>query len=182
MGGIHSQCMCLTLWDPWTVAHQAPLPMEFSRQEYWSGLPFPTLGYLPNPGIEPASPALAGRFFTTVPTGKPSQYIHSTNSHHVNFKYTILCFSWGFSGGSVGGKKNPPANAGDAGDLGSISGSGTSPGKGNGNPLQDSCPKNPMDRGSWWATVHGVTKSKTQLSMHNNTCVCQLYLNKLKYK
>ena len=57
----------------WTVAHQAPLSMGFSRQEYWSGLPFPTPGDLPNLGIKPASlasPALAGRFFTTVPPGK----------------------------------------------------------------------------------------------------------------
>ena len=43
---------------PWTVAHQAPLPMGFSRQEYWSGLPFPSPGDLPDPGIEPRSPAL----------------------------------------------------------------------------------------------------------------------------
>ena len=43
---------------PWTVAYQAPQSMEFSRQEYWSGLPFPTPGDLPNPGIEPGSPAL----------------------------------------------------------------------------------------------------------------------------
>ena len=43
---------------PWTVAHQAPLPMEFSRQEYWSGLPFPSPGDIPNPGIKPLSPAL----------------------------------------------------------------------------------------------------------------------------
>ena len=52
---------------PWTVAHQAPLSMGFSRQEYWSGLPFPPPGDLPKPGIEPAplmSSALAGRFFT----------------------------------------------------------------------------------------------------------------------
>ena len=49
---------------PWTVAHQAPLVHGFSRQEYWSGLPFPSPEYLPNPGIEPRSPALAGRFFT----------------------------------------------------------------------------------------------------------------------
>ena len=55
---------------PWTVAHQAPLTMEFSRQEYWSGLPFPTPGDLPNPGINPESPALAGGFFTAVPPGK----------------------------------------------------------------------------------------------------------------
>ena len=53
---------------PWTAAHQEPLSMEFSRQEYWSGLPFPPLGDLPNPGIQsasPMSPALAGRFLTS---------------------------------------------------------------------------------------------------------------------
>ena len=54
--------------------HQAPLSMEFSRQEYWSGFPFPSPGDLPNPGIKPVSPAsptLAGEFFTTEPPGKP---------------------------------------------------------------------------------------------------------------
>ena len=49
---------CLTLATPWTVACQAPLSMGFSRQEYWSGLPFPSLGDLPNPRIEPGSPSL----------------------------------------------------------------------------------------------------------------------------
>ena len=57
---------------PWTVARQAPLPMGFPRQEYWSGLPFPTPGDLPYPGIEHRSPVLAGRFFTTEPPGRPS--------------------------------------------------------------------------------------------------------------
>ena len=56
-----------SLPTPWTVAHQAPLSMGFLRQEYWSGLPFPSSGDLPNPGIEPISPALAGTFFTTEP-------------------------------------------------------------------------------------------------------------------
>ena len=60
--------------------------------------------------------------------------------------------------------KNPPANAGDTGDLGSIPGSGRSPGEGNGNPLQSSCLGNPMDRGTWWAIVHGGHKSQTRLS------------------
>ena len=60
----------LTLVTPWTVACQDPLFMEFSRQECWSGLPFPPSGHLPDPGIEPASPALAGGFFTTEPPGK----------------------------------------------------------------------------------------------------------------
>ena len=50
---------------PWTVAHLASLSMGFPRQQYWSRLPFPPPGVLPNPGIEPVSPALVGRFFTT---------------------------------------------------------------------------------------------------------------------
>ena len=57
---------------PWTVAHQAPLSMEFSRQEYWNGLPFPTPGNLPDSGIEPESATLAGGFFSTEPPGNPS--------------------------------------------------------------------------------------------------------------
>ena len=61
----------------WTIACQAPLSMGFSWQEFWSGLPFPPPGDLPNPGIEPASPAspvLAWGFFTTEPPGKPVVY------------------------------------------------------------------------------------------------------------
>ena len=60
--------------------------------------------------------------------------------------------------------KNPPANAGDAGDMGLIPGLGRSPGEGNGNPLQYSCLENPMERGAWRATVHGIRDSWTQLS------------------
>ena len=56
---------------PGTVARQAPLSMGFPRQEYWSGLPFPSPGDLPDPGNESESPALVGRFFTTEPPGKP---------------------------------------------------------------------------------------------------------------
>ena len=62
--------------------------------------------------------------------------------------------------------KNPPANSGDARDAGLIPASGRSPGGGNGNPLQYSCLENPMDRGAWRATVHGITKSRTRLSTH----------------
>ena len=65
--------------------------------------------------------------------------------------------------------KNPPANAGDARDMGSICGSGRAPGEGNGNPLQYSCLENHMDRGAWQATVQGVTKSWTQVNMHAHT-------------
>ena len=60
--------------------------------------------------------------------------------------------------------KNLPANSGDRRDTGSIPGLGRSPGGGNGNPLQYSCLENPMDRGGWWATFHGVAKSRIRLS------------------
>ena len=70
--------LCHALWAPWTVACQVPLSMGFSRQEYWSSLPFPTPRDLPYLGIEPeslASPPLADGFFTTEPLGKP-KYMH----------------------------------------------------------------------------------------------------------
>ena len=81
-------CVHLFL-TPWTVALQAPLSMEFSRQEYWSGLPFLIPEDPPDPGSEPASlasPALAGGLFTTAPPGKP-QHIHTMCIKWVN---TIL--------------------------------------------------------------------------------------------
>ena len=56
---------------PWTIAHQAPLSMEFPRQEYWSGLPFPSPGDLPNPGIKPVSPELQADSLPSEPPGKP---------------------------------------------------------------------------------------------------------------
>ena len=61
----------------WTVALQAPLSMGFSRQEYCSGLPFPSPGDLPDPGTDLGSPALAGGFFNTEPLGKPIQTIRT---------------------------------------------------------------------------------------------------------
>ena len=70
-------CVCAQLLShvqlfaiPWTVIHQAPLSIEFSRQEYWSGLTVPSPGNLPAPRIEPVSPALAEGFFITAPSGK----------------------------------------------------------------------------------------------------------------
>ena len=77
---------------PWTAAHQAPLSMEFSRQEYWSGLPFTTAGDLPDRGIKPSSPAppaLADRFFTTAPPAKPIVYNISRKSVFYSLPYLI---------------------------------------------------------------------------------------------
>ena len=67
---MHAQS-CPALCHPCTVAHLASLSVEFSTQEYWGGLPFPPPGGLPDPGIEPVSPELAGGFFTTEPPRKP---------------------------------------------------------------------------------------------------------------
>ena len=62
----------------WTVTCQAPMSMGFSKQEYWSGLPFPPPGDLPDPGIEPVSPALAGRFFIIEPPERPPRITWKT--------------------------------------------------------------------------------------------------------
>ena len=131
---------------PRTVVCQAPLSMGLPRQEFWSRLPFPSPGDLPDPGMEPMSlksAVLAGRFFIT-----------STASSSVSPS--------GFPGGSV--VKNLPVNAGDTRDKSSVPGLGRSPGGRNGKLLQDSLLENPMDRGVWWAQVHGVAKNQVQLS------------------
>ena len=74
-------------------------------------------------------------------------------------KMFVTVLDKGFPSGS-----EVKASACNEGDLGSVPGTGRSSGEGNGNPLQYSCLENPMDRGAWWATVHGVAKSRTQLS------------------
>ena len=86
------------------------------------------------------------------------------STHRGHFVMSRLAFIKGLPGGSV--VKNPPANAGDSG---SIPGLGRSPGEGHGNPLQYSYLGNPMDRGAWWATVLGVTKSQICLSNETST-------------
>ena len=134
---------------PWTTARQPPLSMEFSRQEYWCRLPFPTPGDLPNPGIKLmslVSLALAYEFFT------------SWTIVHCVYILSALFVFMGFPGSD--GKES----ANDAGDLGLIPRLGRSPGEGNGYPLQYSCLENPMDRGAWQAAVPGVTMSQTRLS------------------
>ena len=72
------RCVLSRVWPfvtPWSVAHQAPLSIGFPRQEYWSGLSFPSPGDLPDLGIEPTSPVLAGIFFITEPSGNPYRQI-----------------------------------------------------------------------------------------------------------
>ena len=89
--------VCSVLFSPLQpqrpVACQATLSIEFSRQEYWSGLPFLTPGDLPKPGTKPMSPALAGRFSTTVPPGKPKLTILQlkNNNKMLNEKFYPSC-------------------------------------------------------------------------------------------
>ena len=72
---------CVQLFaTPWTVAYQAPPSMGFSRQECWSGLPFPSSGDLPNPGIEPGSPALQADTLLSEPPGKPKNVTETHQS------------------------------------------------------------------------------------------------------
>ena len=125
---------CLTLSNPVDCSPPVSLSMEFSRQKYWSGLPFPTQGDLPDPGIEPtslASSALAGRFFTIESLAFLK---HQKPSKLCFYMYSFLWLS------------NIPF------------------GEGNGNPLQYSYLENPMDGGAWQATVHGIAKSRTRLT------------------
>ena len=99
-------CVCVQLLshvrffiNPWTAVHQAPLSMGFPRQEYWIRLPFPSPGHFPHPGLEPSPPALADRFFTVEPPGKPRDtygdryiYIYIYN-FAVHLKLTQHCKS-----------------------------------------------------------------------------------------
>ena len=70
---------CLTFFDPWTIALQAPLSMEFSRQEYWSGFPFSSRGDLPDPGIEPRTPALQADSLHLCHQGSPEAWVEFCN-------------------------------------------------------------------------------------------------------
>ena len=89
-------CCLVVKWGPtffatpWNVTGQSPLSMGFLRQEYWSGLLFPSPGDLPDPGSKPVSPELAGRFFTAEPPGKPED---SSRGYQIFIAVSIICRS-----------------------------------------------------------------------------------------
>ena len=90
LGGLVTK-LGLTIVTPLTVAHQAPLPIEFPRQEYWSGLLFPSPGDLPYEGTEPTDPALAGRWVLYhCATRKPSLLLLQLNNERINNIFTEL--------------------------------------------------------------------------------------------
>ena len=121
---------------PWLVACQAPLS-SCPRQESWRGLPFLSPGDLPDTGIKPISPALD----LLLLSHQRSPIIHTRVQELFQIN-TDLFSQLGFPGGSVGKK------TANVGDVGSVPGSGRSPGGGNDNPLRYSCLKNPMDKRS----------------------------------
>ena len=135
---------------PWTVAYQASSFMGFYRQEYWSALPFPSPGDLPDPGIS----RIAGRCFNLWATREAlaSYYLFKIDSKSRNCLSKgrhVFGFTWRLSG---------KESSCQIGDTGLIPGLEISPRKGNGYPLQYSCLGNPIDREAWQATVHGVAK------------------------
>ena len=128
---------------PWTVVHQAPHSMGFSRQEYWSGLPFPSPEDLPDPGIEPRSPTLQADALTSEPPEKPPDW-------NLIFRYLGLRYTHTGFPGDVSGKE-PTCQSKRL--------------KRPGFYLSYSCLGSPLDRGAWQATVHRVTESRTRLSV-----------------
>ena len=150
--------------------------MGLPRQGYWTGLPLPSSGDLPDPGIKPGSSALQADSLPlpSEPQGSPLR-VPAWNVSFISnsCKRGILVPSyiplswvsllWITTLSNVIWNNLTCANAGELKDVSSIPGSGRSPGGGHGNPLQYSYVKNPMDRGVWPATVHRVAKSRTQL-------------------
>ena len=153
---------------PWTGAYQAPLSMEFSRQEYWSGLPFPSPRESSWPRDQIQVSCIAGRHFTIWATWEACTHTYiqiylllkilprKQSRGQITNKWPV---KWGFSSSSAGKK-----SVCNAGDPASIHGLERFPGEGIGYPMQYSCLENSIDRGAWQTTVHGVTKSRTQLS------------------
>ena len=141
---------------PWTVAHQTPLSVGLSRQEYWSGLPCSPPGDLPNPGLNPGL-------------------------MHCRWILYLLSPVFYWSSQVVLVEKNQPANSGDIRDVGLTPGSGRSPGEEHGNPLQYSCLENSMNREAWWATVYWVEKSWTWLSDSTTTTTNSLLSKKTEH-
>ena len=140
--------------------------MGFSRQEYWSELPFPFSGDLPNPGSSQrrnqtqVSP-IAGRLFGS--SHQEADRILASRILRQSRGSATMQDLWPTERpiGNLPGGSDGQESACQVGDLGSIPGSGRSPGEGNGYSLQYSCLGNPVDRGAWWATIHGVAKSQT---------------------
>ena len=147
---------CPTLCDPVDCSPQAPLSMEFSRQEYWSGLPFLSSGDLPNPGIEPGSPALQANALPSEPGEAMSWWGKHHNKLRLIGTYGSLQMKRKWSCVIV--PRNILSFAFLIFKKFFKNWSAVSFGEGNDNPLQYSYMENPMDRGAWRATVQGLQR------------------------
>ena len=168
------------LWTPWTVARPAPLSMEFSRQEYWSGLPFPSPEDLPNPVIEPRSPELQADSLLTELPGNSLIFKFVLINFKLNLKQFKLKFKilnlprqWHPTPVLLPGKSHGRRSLVRCSPWGHEESDRTERlrfhfslsciGEGNSNPLQCSCLESLRDGGAWWAAVYGVTQSRTRL-------------------
>ena len=147
----------------WTVGCQAPLSIEFSRQEYWSAYLFPSPGDLPIPGIKPRSPTLQWILYCLSHQGSPRilkwvAYPFSNRSSQPRNRTGVSCIARNSNSSPAEILGNLPANARGIRDADLIPGLRRSPGGRNGNSLQYFCLENSMDRGAWWAIVHGVKR------------------------
>ena len=146
---------------PWIVAHQAPLSLGFSRQEYRSGLPRPPPEHLPNPGIDLHLLCLLHWQVDSLPLAPPRKPLTSLSSHLFIYEVKVKqitkpSYVLVFPGGSDG--KESTSNGGD---LGSIPELGRSPGEGHSHLFQYSGLENSMGRAAWQATDHRVAQSWT---------------------
>ena len=187
---------CPTLCNPLACSHQAPLSLAFSRQEYWSGLPFPSPEDLPDWGIEAGSPALQADSLLSEPSGKPgkclkcnkenggilrtwSDYIFKTFVYLCAFKVQRRRRQWHPTPVPLPGKSHGWRSLVGFSPWGREESDTTERlhfyfslsciEEGNGNPLQCSCLENPRDGGAWWATVYGVAQSQTRLKWLSST-------------
>ena len=148
------------------------------------GSHFPSPGNLPDPGIDPRSPALQADSLPSEPNLAKTQVFNYSKARQQKLDNCWKSRAYKTCKGKGASQvvlvvKNPPTNAGDTGDSGLIPGLGRSPGGEHGNPFQDSCLENPMYRGTWQATVHRITKSWMQLEeLGMNACTmgkCSLH-------
>ena len=140
---------CLTLCDTMDCSTPGSLSMEFCRQEYWSGLPFPSSGDPPDPGVKPRSSALQTDSLPSEPPGKPCRrYCRRMSISTFSIQEIAHCV-------------RP-----------TISGSGRYPGKGNGYLLQSSCLENSLERGAWRAAVHGISKTQDTSERLTLSSIC----------
>ena len=146
---------------PCTVTLQAPLSMGFSRPKCWSGLPFPSPGALPDPGIKPGSLALQANSLPSETPGKATGSWGAYQRNDFSEPWSLHLPMGGLAGGTSG--KEPACLCRRLRDAGSTPGSRRSPRGGHGYPLQYSRLENVMDRGAWWVTIHSVIKSQTRL-------------------